>query len=103
MSMSLPMVRIGVCGADEASSAKPVQYLACRLSRHGRRRRREPVVLGKPTSKRGWADMLRDIDGVVYAGNTGGWQEPMPTSNRCACIAAIAKSPSWRSTEACKP
>ncbi len=74
MSMSLPLVRIGVCGADEASSAKrqysiwPVGYPGMVAAAGA-----EPVVLGKPTGKRNWADMLRDIDGVVYAGNTGAW------------------------------
>src|SRR6516165_6977749 len=32
----------------------------------------EPVLLKSPTGKRGWADVLRDIHGVVYAGQPAG-------------------------------
>jgi putative glutamine amidotransferase len=75
MSVALPLVRIGICGADEAAAGLKRQYSIWPSGYPGivTAAGAEPVMLGKPTSKRTWSEMLRDVQGIVYAGNTGSW------------------------------
>ena len=74
MSVSLPSIRIGICGAENSAVAVmrqrniwPVGYPGIVAAAGA-----EPVILSKPSGRRHWADILRDVHGVVYAGNNGG-------------------------------
>jgi putative glutamine amidotransferase len=74
MSVPHPTLRIGICGAEQAADPNkrqrniwPVGYPGI-VSAAGA----EPVMLSKPTSRRQWAEILREVHGVVYAGNNGG-------------------------------
>jgi putative glutamine amidotransferase len=74
MSASHPPIRVGICGVEQAADpAKrqrniwPVGYPGIVAAAGA-----EPVMLGKPTGRRQWAEILREVHGVVYAGNDGG-------------------------------
>jgi putative glutamine amidotransferase len=74
MSATIPLIRIGICGAESASTVAlrqrgiwPVGYPGIVAAAGG-----DPVVLPKPSGRRTWAEILRDVQGVVYAGNNGG-------------------------------
>jgi putative glutamine amidotransferase len=74
MSSLTPSVRIGICGTEDSAASAPsgrgiwpVGYPGIVAAAGA-----EPVVLAPPTGKRGWADVLRDIHGVVYAGQPAG-------------------------------
>jgi GMP synthase-like glutamine amidotransferase len=74
MSVSLPSIRIGICGAENSAAPVtrqrniwPVGYPGIVAAAGA-----EPVMLSKPSGRRHWADILRDVHGVVYAGNNGG-------------------------------
>src|SRR5437016_1359978 len=74
MSVSLASIRIGVCGVEESLTAPerqrnfwPSGYPAIVAAAGA-----EPVVLGKPSGRRQWPEILREVHGVIYAGNKGG-------------------------------
>src|ERR1700722_8079789 len=74
MSVSLPSIRIGICGAENSAAPVtrqrniwPVGYPGIVAAAGA-----EPVILSKPSGRRHWGDILRDVHGVVYAGNNGG-------------------------------
>ena len=74
MSAPTTSVRIGICGSEDGAPSSrrgrgiwPVGYPGI-VEAAGA----EPVILERPTGKRGWSEMLRDIQGVVYAGQPAG-------------------------------
>jgi putative glutamine amidotransferase len=74
MSALTPSVRIGICGTEDCADSSPpcrgiwpVGYPGIVAAAGA-----QPIVLQPPTGKRGWADVLRDIHGVVYAGQPAG-------------------------------
>jgi len=74
MAAPLPSIRIGICGTEESSApAKrargiwPVGYPGIVTAAGA-----TPVVLERPTGRRTWADALRDVHGVVFAGSPAG-------------------------------
>jgi hypothetical protein len=74
MSAIIPAVRIGICGVEEANAPVsrqrgiwPIGYPGIVAAAGA-----EPVILSKPSSRRGWSEILRDVQGVVYAGNNAG-------------------------------
>ena|SRR5579862_9537274 len=74
MSASLPTIRIGICGVQEAADVAKRQYSIWPIGYPGivAAAGAEPVILTKPGGRRSWADILRDVHGVVYAGNGAG-------------------------------
>jgi putative glutamine amidotransferase len=76
MSVPTPSVRIGIFGFEESSTPQqrnrgiwPVGYPGI-VSAAGA----IPVMLDKPSGRRTWPDILRDIQGVVFAGNSAASQ-----------------------------
>jgi gamma-glutamyl-gamma-aminobutyrate hydrolase PuuD len=74
MSAVVSQIRIGICGAESDSDAGlrprgiwPIGYPGIVDAAGG-----EPVILTRPSGRRTWAEILRDVQGVVYAGNIGG-------------------------------
>jgi gamma-glutamyl-gamma-aminobutyrate hydrolase PuuD len=74
MSAPTSTVRIGICGSEDSAASVPrgrgiwpVGYPGIVAAAGA-----EPVVLERPSGKRTWADVLRDIHGVVYAGQPAG-------------------------------
>jgi putative glutamine amidotransferase len=67
-------IRIGICGVQDASVSVPRQRNFWPVGYPGivAAAGAEPVVLAKPTGRRQWAEILREVHGVVYAGNGGG-------------------------------
>jgi gamma-glutamyl-gamma-aminobutyrate hydrolase PuuD len=78
MSASTPSVRIGIRGSEESGAPSrrgtgiwPVGYPGIVAAAGA-----EPVLLDEPAGKRTWLEILRDVHGVVFAGNMAG-----PSSN----------------------
>ncbi len=74
MSAPSPSIRIGICGTEAASTQGrrargiwPVGYPGI-VEAAGA----VPVVLQRPTGRRTWADTLREVHGVVFAGSPAG-------------------------------
>ncbi|HYV36245.1 MAG TPA: gamma-glutamyl-gamma-aminobutyrate hydrolase family protein [Gemmataceae bacterium] len=74
MSVSLPTIRIGICGTEEDTALArrqrgiwPVGYPGIVAAAGA-----EPVILARPQGRRTWTEILREIHGVVYAGNGNG-------------------------------
>ena len=72
MSLLTPSIRIGIFGTEESSAPIPrsrgiwpVGYPGI-LTAAGA----TPVVLDRPSSRRTWTEILRDVHGVVFAGNS---------------------------------
>jgi putative glutamine amidotransferase len=74
MSVTVSSVRIGICGTEDSTIAPrrargiwPVGYPGI-VSAAGA----EAIILQRPTGNQTWADVLRGIHGVVYAGQPVG-------------------------------
>jgi gamma-glutamyl-gamma-aminobutyrate hydrolase PuuD len=85
MSPSKLPVRIGIHGSDEVPLAArrargiwPVGYPGIVAAAGA-----EPVVLEKPTGKRTWADILRDVHGVVFAGASSSYADEQSLCLHC--------------------
>jgi putative glutamine amidotransferase len=78
-------IRIGICGAEEVSTATKRQYSIWPVGYAGMvvAAGAEAVLLGKPWGRRTWAEILREVDGVVYAGNTGRYADEQSLCLHC--------------------
>ena len=74
MPAPTPSIRIGICGTEESTAPAtrnrgiwPVGYPGIVTAAGA-----TPVVLERPTGKRTWGDLLREVHGVVFAGSPAG-------------------------------
>src|SRR5437667_966176 len=71
MPVPTPSIRIGICGAEESAPAQrprgiwPVGYTGIVTAAGA-----VPVPLEAPSGRRTWSEILRDVHGVVFAGNS---------------------------------
>jgi putative glutamine amidotransferase len=85
MSVATPSIRVGIFGCDEPTAPAtrsrgiwPVGYPGIVTAAGA-----VPVVLDKPAGRRSWSEILRDIHGVVFAGNSGAYEDEQSLCLHC--------------------
>src|SRR5229473_1742620 len=85
MSVATPSIRIGIFGSDERTVPTmrnrgiwPVGYPGIVTAAGA-----VPVVLDKPCGRRTWSEILRDIHGVVFAGNSAAYEDEQSLCLHC--------------------
>ena len=78
-------IRIGFCGAEEIVLPQqrqrgiwPVGYVGIVAAAGA-----EPVVLSMPSRRRTWTEILREVHGVVYSGNTRSYADEQSLCLHC--------------------
>jgi gamma-glutamyl-gamma-aminobutyrate hydrolase PuuD len=85
MAVPTPSIRIGIFGCDESISSPkrnrgiwPVGYPGIVTAAGA-----NPVLLDKPAGRRTWSDILRDVHGVVFAGNSADYGDEQSLCLHC--------------------
>jgi Peptidase C26 len=85
MPVPSPSIRIGIFGSDERSVPParnrgiwPVGYPGIVTAAGA-----VPVLLDRPAGRRGWPELLRDVHGVVFAGNSAAYDDEQSLCLHC--------------------